>query len=74
MIALRGGVDNLGLPRIVLQMMVWYDAFMSAESKTPRLFAELPSRLAVPSFTSKEAMAVTDAANPNRHRHPRYNA
>lgn len=72
MIAMRGGVQNLGLPPITLQLMVWYDALMAAESGTPAYFADLPKNLSLQPFLPDEAVRVLDASSPRRHRHPGY--
>ncbi|KAK3113755.1 hypothetical protein LTR53_008620 [Teratosphaeriaceae sp. CCFEE 6253] len=72
MIALRGGIQQLGLPNVTIQLMVWYDAYMAAETNTQAYFADLPSKLGVQSFSQEEAVRVTDAAAPRRHLHPGY--
>lgn len=72
MIALRGGVEKLGLPTITLQLMVWYDALMAAESKTEPYFRDVPRKMAVQSFSNEEAVRVTNLSSPRRHLHPGY--
>ncbi|KAK3115004.1 hypothetical protein LTR53_006089 [Teratosphaeriaceae sp. CCFEE 6253] len=72
MIALRGGIQQLGLPNVTIQLMVWYDAYMAAETNTQAYFADLPCKLGVQSFSQEEAVRVTDAAAPRRHLHPGY--
>ncbi|KAH9832423.1 hypothetical protein Tdes44962_MAKER02087 [Teratosphaeria destructans] len=72
MIAMRGGVERLGLPAITLQLMVWYDALMAAESGTTAYFADLPDRLDLKSFAPNEAVQVTNESSPHRNKHPGY--
>ena len=72
MIAMRGGVENLGLPPITIQLMVWYDALMAAEAGTIAYFAELPRKLCLPSYSNNEAIRVTQTSSPYRHNHPGY--
>lgn len=73
MIAIRGGVEALQLPRIVIHLMCWYDAYMAAESGTRAYFVDLPTRLkGVNAFSKQEAVRVTDLASPNRRMHPRF--
>lgn len=72
MIAMRGGIEKLGLPAITLQLMTWYDALMAAESGTPAYFADLPKKMALPSFSNEEAVRVTNVSSPHRDRHPGY--
>ncbi|KAK3670446.1 hypothetical protein LTR78_009687 [Recurvomyces mirabilis] len=72
MIALRGGIAALDLPRITIQFMVWSDTFMAAESRTPRYFTDLPAKMGVPSYTKMEAAEVAIRANPKRFSHPSF--
>ena len=72
MIAMRGGVGNLGLPVTTLQLMVWYDALMAAEAGTDTYFADLPKKLGFPGFSKDEAISVTKLSSPQRHKHPGY--
>jgi len=69
---MRGGIETLGLPAITLQLMVWYDALMAAESGTIAYFAELPKRLSLQSYRPDEAVRVTNESSPHRYRHPGY--
>ena len=72
MIAMRGGIEALGLPLITLQLMTWYDALMAAESGTTAYFAGLPERMALYSYSGEEAVRISNVASPLRHRHPGY--
>lgn len=72
MIAMRGGVENLGLPVTTLQLMIWYDQLMASESDTPAYFADVPRRMGLQSFSHEEAISVTNTASPQRHQHPGY--
>ncbi|KAK4549179.1 hypothetical protein LTR36_007637 [Oleoguttula mirabilis] len=72
MIAMRGGIEKLGLPNITLQLMTWYDAFMAAEMGTTAYFAHLPKKLGLSSFSNEEAVKVTNVSSPQRYRHPGY--
>lgn len=72
MIALRGGVEALGLPSITLQLMTWYDTLMAAETGTVAYFKDVPKKLALQSFTNEEAVRVTNESSPHRYRHPGY--
>ena len=75
MISLRGGLERLGFPTHTIKLMVWYDAYMAAESGTPPYFSDVPHRLRdrnIPTFSQEEAIRVTDEANPKRHLHPGY--
>lgn len=72
MIAMRGGIERLGLPPITLQLMTWYDALMAAESGTVAYFKDVPRKMALVSYTREEAVRVTDVSSPHRSRHPGY--
>ncbi|KAK5111538.1 hypothetical protein LTR62_004834 [Meristemomyces frigidus] len=69
MIALRGGIAALCLPKITLQLMVWSDTFMATESGTPKYFADLPLQEGVEAFDGREASEVAIRANPKRWEH-----
>lgn len=72
MIAMRGGIEKLGLPSITLQLMTWYDALMAAEMGTTAYFADLPKKMALQSYSNEEAVRVTNESSPHRYRHPGY--
>lgn len=75
MIAARGGIDRLGLPDLTIQMMVWYDALMAAESGTKPYFSDIMSDLAkkgIASFNPQEAVMVANVSSPQRYDHPGY--
>ncbi|KAK5126329.1 hypothetical protein LTR85_010565 [Meristemomyces frigidus] len=72
MIALRGGIEKLGLPSITLQLMTWYDRLMAAEMGTTAYFADLPEKMALQSYSNEEAVRVTNESSPHRYRHPGY--
>jgi hypothetical protein len=69
MISLRGGIDTLRLPAIVMKVMLWFDAFMAAESGTRPYFTELPEHLkrsGVRPLSAEEAVRVADGVSPLR--------
>lgn len=72
MINMRGGLANLGLPSTTVQLIVWTDALMSAETKTEPYFADVPKQIAIQSYTPQEAVYVTNFSSPNRTQHPGY--
>ncbi|KAK5155514.1 hypothetical protein LTS14_005775 [Recurvomyces mirabilis] len=75
MIALRGGLGNLGLPTVALRTLLWFDTYMAAESGTPAYFADVPARFAhcgIPPLSPEEAVRVADGVSPLRRSHPGY--
>ncbi|GIZ40212.1 hypothetical protein CKM354_000356200 [Cercospora kikuchii] len=72
MINMRGGLANLGLPATTIQLIVWLDALMSAETGTTPYFAEVPKQVGIQSYTPQEAIHVTNFSSPHRTAHPGY--
>jgi hypothetical protein len=73
MVNMRGGLANLGLPATTIQLIVWTDALMSAETGTTPYFADVPRQMArIHSYTPEEAMYVTNFSSPRRTAHPGY--
>ncbi|WPH01332.1 Hypothetical protein R9X50_00417200 [Acrodontium crateriforme] len=75
MIAMRGGLEAVGMPDSVLHMMAWSDAIMAAESSTPSNFTEYSDYLArrgIYRFAPAEAINATAIVSPQRHKHPGY--
>ncbi|KXT02706.1 hypothetical protein AC578_5424 [Pseudocercospora eumusae] len=72
MIEMRGGLANLGLPSTTVQLIVWTDSLLAAETGSQPYFADVAQRLAIPSYTPQEAMRVTNFSSPNRTQHPGY--
>ncbi|USW47911.1 hypothetical protein Slin15195_G012300 [Septoria linicola] len=72
MINMRGGLANLGLPTTTIQLIVWLDALMSAETDTTPYFADVPRQVGIHSYTPQEAIHVTNYSSPNRTAHPGY--
>lgn len=72
MINMRGGLANLGLPHTTIQLIVWLDALMSAETKTTPYFADVPRQVGIHSYTPEEAVHVTNFSSPHRTAHPGY--
>ncbi|KAF2211515.1 hypothetical protein CERZMDRAFT_106440 [Cercospora zeae-maydis SCOH1-5] len=72
MINMRGGLANLGLPATTIQLIVWLDALMSAETGTTPYFADVPKQVGIQSYTPQEAIHVTNFSSPHRNAHPGY--
>ncbi|KAM3419036.1 hypothetical protein BST61_g4991 [Cercospora zeina] len=72
MINMRGGLANLGLPATTIQLIVWLDALMSAETGTTPYFADVPKKVGIQSYTPQEAIHVTNFSSPHRTAHPGY--
>ena len=61
-----------GLPSTTVQLIVWTDALMSAETGTRPFFSDVPKQIAIQSYTPQEAVHVTNFSSPNRTQHPGY--
>lgn len=73
MIKMRGGLVNMGLPVTTIQLVVWTDALMSAETGTTPYLADVPRQIAaIKAYTPEEAMYVTSFSSPHRQAHPGY--
>lgn len=69
MINLRGGLMNLELPSTTVQLILWTDALLSAESGTQPYFSDVKHSK---SYSPQEAMHVTNYCSPKRKEHPGY--